>query len=78
MKIVKAKLIKHKTDDGLMEMQEDIPLGKIYLIDSDSLQNVQAYNMEKHVRHEKMMVNDITNDAYLPMELLELIDIEHH
>lgn len=74
MRLVKAKLIKHVTNDGLMEMKNDIPLGKIYNVDSDTLRNVRAYNVEKRKHHIKMMVMDVNNNAFLPMELLEIID----
>ena len=74
MRKVKAKLIKLTTDDGLMSMKDNVELGKIYTIDTDSLRNIQAFNFEKKVNHEKMMVMDIERNALLPMELLEIME----
>ena len=74
MRKVKAKLIKLTTDDGLMSMKDNVELGKIYTIDTDSLRNIQSFNFEKKVNHEKMMVMDIERNALLPIELLEIME----
>ncbi len=36
-KLAKAKLIKRKTEDGFFEVFENVPLGKEYLVDLNTL-----------------------------------------
>lgn len=73
MTIVKAKLKKLKTDDGMVEILPDIPLGKIYFIDLDSKRILRAYNIEFHQMHSKESVQDVSSGGWLPMELLEIV-----
>lgn len=73
MKIVRARLVKRKTHNGLQEFDSAIPLGKIYNIDIDSLQTLKLHNIEKHVSHKAPMVIDIDTGEYLPFECIEVI-----
>ena len=69
----KAKLVKHKTIDGLMEIFEDIPLGKIYEVDLDSIEVVDGFNFEKDISWKNRKIISTINDGILPLELLEII-----
>jgi hypothetical protein len=71
MRIVKAKLIKLITDDGLFSLEDGIPLGKEYLVDYDSMHIAQGRNVEKNVDWEKMIICDVFG-GWMPIELLEI------
>ena len=75
--IVRARLIKHRTDDGLMEVFEHVPLGRIYYIDINTKRKVKFLH-ESGRLHEKVVVkaSDPLDNAEmldLPYELLELL-----
>lgn len=57
MNLVPAKLVKLKTDDGLVEMEPGVEIGKRYVIDLDSLKKEKMTNLEKKVVHEKYTVS---------------------
>ena len=69
-----AHLIKHKSDDGLMEMNAGVPLGKMYLVDTDTVRECDFFNTECGKTHTKVMVNVVDEDGkllgILPCELL--------
>jgi uncharacterized protein YajQ (UPF0234 family) len=69
--IVDAKLIKRKTDDEMMEFEDDIPLGKIYKVDLETKQKIQGLNIITNNIWEREMIMDITG-SFLPTELLEI------
>jgi len=73
-KIVTAKLIKHKTDDGLVEMKDDIPLGKIYEVDLNSIQTGHGFNMVKRIKWEREVIyaKDGNEWLWFPTELLDI------
>jgi len=71
MKIVKAKLIKRETDDKLMQVNDDIPDGKEFIVDLDVKQVFELFNKECNIAHKKEMVKDVSG-GFLPVELLEL------
>lgn len=56
MKTKKYRLIKHKTNDGLMEVYSDIPLGKMYDVIIDSEETATFYNTEKRIFHKKNII----------------------
>jgi len=66
-----AKLIKLKTDDGLMEMNDDIPLGKNYVVDTDTKRIVRGFNLEYGKEWEREIIFT-PSDGFLPTELLEI------
>lgn len=72
MKIIIARLVKSKTDDGLWEMQDHIELGKAYFVDVDSIQVIKAFHKEKKIFHERKMILDIEVGKWIPLEFLDL------
>lgn len=68
-KIVTATLIKRATSDGLVEFNDDVPLGKVYRIDLTLIQLKPMYHLDKLVAHEKEMVWDVKG-GWLPTECL--------
>lgn len=78
MNIVEAKLVRHKSEDGLVEVWEDIPIGKIYKIDLDTLRKATFYNEKFKKMHDKYIVNCADNEnygRYLFMDCLEVKDL---
>lgn len=79
--IKKAKLIKMKTDDGLMNfLDTKTSVGIIYSIDMDTLREVTLMNFEYGIKHKKQVVQDAAfpddRNAFLPLECLEILDGE--
>ena len=74
MNIVSAKLKAHATADGLVEFFEGIPLGKVYTVDTDTVEEVLMFNAEKGVEHKKIIVREYPSNSWLPMELLSFGD----
>lgn len=71
MNIVEATLIKHRTDDGLAGIKSNVPLGKTYKVDLDSIRTGQFINFDKFEMHEKQIIDDISG-LYLFLDLLEI------
>lgn len=76
MKIVKARLVKRATADGLLEFMPQVPIGKIYEIDIKSRRLTDMFNIEQGLRHSKEVVNEAHGGGWLCMELLEVIEDE--
>lgn len=68
---VKATLVKRMTDDGLVEVQDDLPLGREYLVDAESRRTFAMFNTVKKVRHEKEHVL-VAEGGWFVTELLEI------
>lgn len=71
MTIVKATLIRHSTLDGMVEIWEDVPLGKTYGVFLESRRTVILHNTKRHVNHQKEIIDDISG-RWLPVECLKL------
>jgi hypothetical protein len=72
MNLIKARLAKLRTDDGLVEFRDGVELGKLYVVDLDSKERHWMRNFDFNVRHEKDIIR--TQDGkWLPFECLELI-----
>lgn len=72
MKIVHAKLIKRITDDGLMEVQDDVFIGRKYRVDLDSLMVLNLFNVDVKKAHCKELITNVEEGGQLPTELLEI------
>lgn len=69
--IVTTRLVKIKTADGLMEINDPSLLGKEYQIDLSTKCMRRGYNIFHHQHWVREMVQDTANDGWLPTELLE-------
>ena len=69
--MIEARLKKLRTDDGLVEMEEHIQLGKIYLVDENSMQQVGWHNFIAHKTVTRASIC-ADNGEWLPLELLDL------
>jgi hypothetical protein len=67
-----AILAKHATTDGLVEFNDDVPLGKAYRVDIDTRQTVVLFNIEHQSKHCKEIVQEIGSGCWLPLECLEM------
>ena len=68
---IKAKLIKRVTDDGLMEMKDDIELGKVYNVDLSCVHRTAGYNIDHKRFWEREMVM-VDSGEWFPLELLDI------
>lgn len=68
---VTATLVKLKSDDGLIEMNADVPLGKHYVVDLDSRRVDDLFNFTYFREHTKESI--ATRDGgRLPTDLLSI------
>lgn len=66
-----ATLVKRVTDNGLSEVNANVPLGRKYTIDLDTIQNVRAFNVDHNVFHDIQIVF-VDNGRWFPLELLDV------
>jgi hypothetical protein len=69
--IGKAKVIKRKTNDGLIELEDHVLLGKIYEVDLSSRRILKGKNIEKSVFWSREMI--LAEGSWFPIELLEIL-----
>lgn len=69
---VTATLVKLRTDDGLVEMHDNIPLGKTYEVDLDSIATHELFNLVHH-RHTKESIT-ARDGGRIPTEMLDIPD----
>lgn len=79
MRRVEATLTKRATEDGLFETYDHVELGKRYVIDLDSRQEITFFNTEQRVEHTKEIVMcwDGEQWAPFPTEMLDIADTVH-
>jgi len=70
--IVTAKLIKRKTNDGLMEVQDSVPTGRIYKVNLKTKKMQKGMNLDTGKIWDREMV--IVEGQWFPTELLEIED----
>ena len=72
--IVTAELIKKTTEDGLIEIADNIEIGKIYQVDINSIQMVEGINIVHNTRWEREMIFAVNDEAgWMPTELLKIL-----
>jgi hypothetical protein len=67
--MAKATLIKRESEDGLIGVNDDVPVGRRYVVDLDTVRTVGMFNVERQQPHEKQIVRD-AEGGWLPTELL--------
>ncbi len=65
-----ARLVKKATADGLYEFNDDVPVGRLYNVDVQHPMTAELFNVDKHVRHTKVLVKDLAQPGWLPLECL--------
>jgi hypothetical protein len=71
VKLAPFRVVKRQTDDGLVSFEDDVPLGRVYLIDIDSI-SVATMTHVSGVAHQKR-IGYAANGRWLPMDCLELV-----
>lgn len=74
--IQRVTLVKRRTEDGLVELQDDVILGKSYLIREETIRIAHGYNLIKDKKWSRMIVDVIDVDGkttgWFPTELLQI------
>ena len=77
-----AYLTKLKSDDGLMEMRVNINIGRMYMVETDSLRESEFFNVDRAKLHRKMVVDVVdengTKLGILPCELITTVWEDRH
>ncbi len=68
--IAQARLIKRISANGLMEVNETVPLGKLYNVIAESRRTIQCYHQLKRKHWEGEFVQDADTGEWLLVELL--------
>jgi hypothetical protein len=76
MRLVRARLARVKTEDGLAEVMPHVKVGKEYWIDIESARAVGAFNTELNVLHTKKIVNVYDHGEFAGYMYLELLDYD--
>lgn len=71
--IVRARLVKLRTDDGLIESVDDVPLGREYRIDLTTRRLQKMYNTDRQRFHQKEIINEYPSGRWLVLEMLEIL-----
>ena len=75
--IIRARLVKLASADGLVEFEDGTPIGKIYIIDLATKERQRMKNIKHGAVHEKDVVREYCLDGslggWLPLECLELL-----
>lgn len=53
---VTATLIKRATEDGMVELKDDVPIGKTYEVDLDTISTYVIYNTVRAEHHMKEVI----------------------
>ena len=74
--IATAELAKRTTEDGLVEIEDHIPLGKTYKVDINSKRMAEGVNIVHNIKWEREVINvvDPTGDWWMPTELLRILE----
>lgn len=70
--IARARLVKRCTADGLVRVRDEVPLGKTYLVQIQTEEEVVMLNTERGVLHTKRIICEADTGQWLPVELLEI------
>jgi len=70
----RAVLIKRTTEDGLVEIQDDVELGREYIIDDSTIRMAAGYNhvLKKTWARLIVDVKEDQNVRWFPTELLRI------
>ena len=81
MPLIKVRLIKRTTDDGLVEVEDHIEVGKEYVAEVDTKSMVDGFNVDKNKLWEREMVlcfgvpgGHEALAGWMPTEILERLD----
>lgn len=69
-----ATLIKRTTDDGLVEIQDNVEVGRQYLVDDSTIRIASGYNHVKKKTWTRLVIDvrEDENVRWFPTELLRI------
>lgn len=70
--IASARLVKRCTADGLVSARDEVPLGKMYLVQLETEEEVELLNTTHGVLHKKRIIFEAGTGQWLPVEMLEI------
>jgi len=70
----RAVLIKRTTDDGLVEIKDNVKIGKVYQVDDNTIRAAAGLNFEQNKIWIRLIVDVIDNEniMWFPTELLRI------
>lgn len=71
----RAVLIKRSTDDGLIEVEDRVPLGRVYQVRLETLRQGRGFNLKHGKFWQHTIISDVTG-GWLPIEILEIEGID--
>ncbi len=73
MSLTEAILVKRMTTDGLVEVLEDVSIGKAYVVDLATRHLSAGINVVKGKRWVREIIHTVGDDeGWLPTELLDI------
>jgi hypothetical protein len=72
MRVKKAVLKKRKTEDGMIEFWEGVPLGKVYHVDMETKEEKMGIHLPTNRVWWRDMVWDVEGGGWLAVECLEI------
>lgn len=70
--IVLVRTTRAATADGLVELEDDVPVGLEYRIDLGTVRTVELFHLARGVRHRKAIVNTVDEHGrftgWMPLE----------
>lgn len=70
--MARAVLVAKCTSDGLIEVRDEVPLGKIYDVDLSTRQYQHGIHLPSRYRWSREMVKTTSTNEWLPVELLQI------
>lgn len=66
-----ATLIKTTTDDGLVEMQDGVEVGRVYTVDDRTIRMAEGFNHVLKKRWVRLIIT-VCGGGWFPTELLRI------
>ena len=70
--IRRATLVKTVTDDGLVEMQDGVEVGRVYEVDDGTVRMAEGFNHVLKKRWVRLVVTVCGDGGWFPTELLRI------
>lgn len=72
--MARAVLIARESADGLIGVNDDVEIGKVYEVDLSTIQTVTFYNVKQKVIHKREAIRAQEDDGwnFYPTELLRI------
>lgn len=71
--VVRARVSKLKTDDGLLELVPAMRVGRTFFIDVTTIREAHLLHEDLGIEHTKELVSEVMTGDLLPLECLEIV-----